>query len=131
MSRRHPTPRLRGRHFQLQGALAAATAMSEGGTLSEMIPIAGMLRMRVRALVSGGAATLRAAFVFPDADGFFAEANLHTTGNPADVVLVAGTEGLMEISELYGEAFLLISLIDAGGGAPVATITRVVVSDLS
>lgn len=131
MSRRHPTPRLRGRHYQLEGTLGTGVALSEGGTLSQLVPIAGMLRMRVRALVTGGAATLRARFVYPDTNGLFDEANLHTTGSPADVVLVADTEGLMEIAELFGEAFLLISLIDAGGGAPVATISRVVVSDLS
>lgn len=138
---RHPNPRTapsRSRHFQLEGQLAAGAVVAEAGTKRELVAIAGALRGRVRAKLSAGTGTLRASYPRPlagvEPDDTFAPADTaaytqqHSTGEPTDVTLSTTDEFMMEIDDFYGEAYLLLEVIDAGNGGATATIDYVVVS---
>lgn len=139
---RHPNPRTapaRARHFQLEGTLAAGAVVAEGGTKRELIATAGHLRGRVRAKLSAGTGTLRVrfpkptvggepedTFEQPTASGSYTAA--HTTGAPSDVNIPDTNEVKLDIDDFYGEAYMLVEVIDAGNGGATATIDHVVVS---
>lgn len=118
---------VRARHFQLQGDLAAGTVIAEGATAQEVLPIAGLLRGKIRAKLSAGTGTLRAKWVYPDAAGYIDPDNpsVHTTDNPSDVTISNTDEVVMPIEDFYGEAYLLVQVIDGGDGGATATIERV------
>ncbi len=122
----------RARHYQLVGALAAGEVATEGGTLRELIKVAGCLRVRIRAKLSAGTGTLKAYYARPDASGVYLTdgSQNHTTQPATNVTLGDTAEHEMEIDDLYGEGYLDLQVVDAGNGGATATIDYVIVSAL-
>ena len=127
--RSHPnTPGL-GSHFNLAGPLAPGTVISTGAAVIEVVPIYGLLRMRIRVKLSAGDGTLTFKYVRPNVDpeppGFLDDGtSLHTTNNPSDLAVPdAVSEVGRDIDDLYGEAFLQIEFTDTSGGSTIGHIT--------
>lgn len=132
---RYPHPSeiaARARHYQLVGALAHGEACPNGGTLRELIKVAGCLRVRIRAKLSTGTGTLKAYYARPSAVGAYLSdgSQNHVTQPAVNVTLSDSAEHEMEIDDLYGEGYLDLQIVDAGDGAPLATIDYVIVSAL-
>lgn len=99
-----------GRIPQRLGAdLAPTTAIANAQTAKVLVAILGARVVRIRARVSGAGGTLKARYVYPT--DFATE---YTAGQPADVPLVAGTEVVMDIITVAGEAYLLVQVLSAG-----------------
>lgn len=118
---------------RLSGNLAPAAAYTNGAVLWEVIPVRGSARIRARLLCASANGTLDIVTVGPDFDPTQAPATAyasltgtkHTSGNPTQVAVTAGTEATIT-HDCYGENFVL--LVFTGGGT--GTITRVDVSQL-
>jgi hypothetical protein len=118
--------------IRCKGALAKGAAFTNGQILYEILPVFGSLNARVRALVTGAAATLDAFFLGPDFDiesqtltpqaplvaTLFANlaGTIYATGGPAQTPLAAGTESKVDLT-LFGEGYLLLKLTGQGSGA--------------
>lgn len=100
------------------------------GTVTAIIPIAGLLRARLRCKLSVAGGTFAFSFIKPAVpfnafpqDG----SSLHTAGNPTDLTPAGTDEEVREITDLYGEAYLYIVYTDDGTGS---TVEHVVFSAL-
>jgi hypothetical protein len=95
--------------YQLLEDLKPATAIANAQTNKVLVPILGARVIRIRALVTGAAGTLKARYVRPTD-----HATEYTSGQPADVPLVAGTEVTMDIITCAGEHYLSVQILSAG-----------------
>lgn len=123
---KHPDhgPRI---YRNLGGELAPGATVASGATVGVLVPIFGYEEVRIRLKTTSGAGTLKATFIRPDGDGAFPDdgTHRHTTGNPADVSVSAATEAMMEVSDLRGEAYLLVEYVDDGVTGPGTTLDYV------
>lgn len=108
---------------------APGAAIAKNAAIRVAIPItsAGKFRFRFKCTVTG---TLKAEFLSPGVlagtyNSFQNELDgtdpVATTGNPADVTVSANTEALMEINDLAGEGYVLITFTEANVAAGVVT----------
>jgi hypothetical protein len=104
-------------HFRLGGDLAAGTIIGNGITNKVLIPIHGARVVRLRALVTVAAATLKARYVMPT--DFATE---YAANQPADVALIAGTENILDITTVAGEAYLSVQVTSGGAGMSVSYV---------
>lgn len=125
MAQRSP-PAERRPHIRLKGLLAPAAVTSVGGILYAIIPIFGSTAIRVRIKTSGNGGTLDLIFAGPDIDPAFAGAfasipgTLYTTGpNPAQVVVSAGTEAMIESTVLRGESYAIVKFTGTVGAGAI------------
>ena len=88
--------------------LAPTTAIPNAQTNKVLVAIWGARVVRIRALITGAAGTLKARYVGPD------HATEYASGQPADVALVAGTENVMDITTVAGEMYLSVQILSAG-----------------
>lgn len=93
---------------RLQGSLAPTTAIGNGLANGVVVNVLGSGRVRIVALVTGAAATLRARWRLAD------HLTNQLTNQPADVALVAGTENILDIPNNPGYAYLEVSILSAG-----------------
>lgn len=97
--------------------------------LYAMVNVAGLERFRIRGLSSGANFTLACRFVRPpeniaDTQDWTTQAGLasafgnaiYTQNQPGDVVFVAGTENMLEVTSHRGEGLAIIRLTGAGAG---------------
>src|SRR4051812_13553228 len=85
---------------RLKKNLAAGVATSNGGILWELVPVFGSARVKVRIKTASNGGTIELIPVGPDFDPDQASATAfasltgtpYTTGGPASVAVVAGTE---------------------------------------
>ena len=113
---------------QPQQFLPGAT-IAQNGTIRTIIPVnsASRFRFRFKTDVNG---TLTGKFLSPgitlglytkfynELDGTDAVA---ATGNPDDVAVTGGTEALLEINDLAGEAYLLVEFTEENVAAGTVT----------
>lgn len=99
---------------QLAEDLAPGTVIGVSATNKVLVPILGARVVRIRAKVSGQATTLRARYVRPTD-----HVTEYTSGQPADVPMVAGTEVVMDIATVAGEAYLSVQITSGGAGMTV------------
>lgn len=94
--------------------LAPGTVIANGVTNKVLVAVLGVRRVRIRARVSVAAGTLKARYLSP-AD----HQTEYAVGNPGDVALVAGTENVMDIITVAGEAYLSVQITSGGAGMVV------------
>lgn len=105
-----PDPRRALPHRSLLDANdPTAATLASGVAKSWVVPIAGSPRARLKWL-STCAGTLAFALLRPDGR------TAYTTGNPANVVITAGTEADAIIDPLYGEGRLRITFTPSANG---------------
>lgn len=126
---KHPQPEYRQNRSVAAGQFAPGAAIAQAATIRVAIPVAsaGRFRFRFKTDVAG---VLTAAFLRPgataatwvqfenDLDG---TDPVSTSGNPLDVAVAADTEALMEILDLAGEAYVLLSFTEENSGAGTVT----------
>jgi hypothetical protein len=100
--------------MRLAEDLAPGTVIANGVTNKVLVAVLGVRLVRIRARVSVAAGTLKARYVRP-----VDHATEYTTGNPADVPMVAGTEVVMNIATVAGEAYLSVQITSGGAGMVV------------
>lgn len=125
MTKPAPIAPQRGFHARLPTFEGAAVA--DLGVLRAFVPVFGLLRARVRVQLVSGDGTFAVRFVQPNLDGTFPDdgTGLHTTGQPADLAVADTDEGVIEISDLFGEGYLMIQYTDAAtaGGSVIDHVT--------
>lgn len=94
---------------RLQGFLAPGTVIAAGDTNGIVVPILGVGRFRVIALLSA-AGTLQVKFRLAD------HVTDQATNQPATVPLVAATENVLDVTNNQGYAYAEITVVN--GGAP-------------
>ncbi len=99
--------------FRLGEDLAPGTVIANGVTNKVLVAILGSRVVRIRARVSVAGGTLKARFVNP-----VDHQTEYTTGNPADVALVAGVENVMNVT-VAGEHYLSVQITSGGAGMVV------------
>lgn len=100
--------------FRLLEDLAPGTVIANGVTNKVLVAILGSRVVRIRARVSAQAGTLKARYVHPTD-----HQTEYAVGNPADVALVAGTENVMDIITVAGEAYLSVQITSGANGMTV------------
>jgi hypothetical protein len=93
---------------RLGGFLAPGLAIANTDDNFVVVNVLGSGRIRIVALVTGAAATLRARWRLAD------HLTVQASNQPADVPLVAGTENVLDIPNNPGYAYLEVHLISAG-----------------
>jgi len=104
-------------------------AIAQAGVIYTVIPVAsaGRMRLRFKATVGG---TLAAAFLSPGViagtytrfgDALDGTDAVAITGSPNDVTITANIESVLEITDLCGEVYLLVSFTEADVAAGVVT----------
>lgn len=125
----HPQAEYRSHKTISSGQFAPGAAIAQSGVIREIVPInsAGRFRFRMKATVGG---TLNARFLRPGIqDGTFVKfdddldgtAAVLTTGAPTEVTVTPNTEAVMEITDLCGEAYVLVYFTEAGSAAGTVT----------
>ena len=127
-----PTPQPEYRRHQSvdRGEFAPGAAIVQASTIRTIVPIAsaGRFRFRFKCDVNG---TLSADFLRPsiqagkyasfdedpNEDGSYADAEVCSTGAPDDVAVTADTEAVLEVTDLCGESYILVSFTEADEGA--------------
>jgi hypothetical protein len=99
---------------QLVEDLAPGTVIANGVSNKVLVAVLGVRRVRIRARVSVAAGTLKARYVRPTD-----HVTEYTSGQPADVPMVAGTEVVMDIATVAGEAYLSVQITSGGAGMTV------------
>lgn len=102
---------------RLGGFLAPGTAIANTDDNVVVVNVLNSGRIRIVALVTGAAATLRARWRLAD------HRTAQATNQPADVPLVAGTENILDIINNPGYAYLEVHIIS--GGAVVVSYVDV------
>jgi hypothetical protein len=109
---------------RLTGQLAAGAATANTAIIYEVIPVRGAARVKVRLKVTN-TGTLDLLFVGPDfnqqqaVDGVAfgsLTGTVYTTGNPAQVAIVANTENSIS-SDCYGESYAIVKFTGSATGA--------------
>lgn len=129
MTLRHPQAEYRQHRTVFEGQFAPGATIAQDGTIRTIIPVAsaGRFRFRFKCTVTG---ILSAAFLSPGiAEGTLVKFEneldgtdpVSTSGNQADVEIAANTESVMEILDLCGEAYVLISFVEGDVAAGVVT----------
>ncbi len=129
MTLKHPQAEYRQHRTVFQGQFAPGATIAQAGTIRTIIPIssAGRFRFRFKCDVTG---TLSAAFLRPGIEAgklvqFENELDgtdpVSTSGNPDDVTIAANVENVMEILDLCGEAYVLLSFVEDDVAAGVVT----------
>lgn len=124
-----PQPEFRPHKTISTGEFAPGATITRAGTIRVAMAIvsAGKFRFRFKCDVAG---TLTGKILSPGIDGgAFANFGnaldgndaVATTGNPADVNVTANTEALLEVSDLAGEAYILVEFTEDNSAAGVVT----------
>lgn len=117
--RRHPQPEFRQHRTVSEGDFAPGTAIAQADTARAVIPCASAQKVRVRLKTDVGG-ELTGAFLLPGLiPGDYAKfdeeldgtARVTTSGNPAAVTVVGGTEAVLEV-DCVGEAYLLVEFTE-------------------
>ena len=104
-------------------------AITKAGTIYTFVPVASASKMRFR-FKSDVGGTLSAAYLSPGIIpgqftrfGDLKDGNdlVTATGNPADVTVTGNVEAMMEINDMAGEAWVLISFTEADVAAGTVT----------
>ena len=102
---------------RLREDLAPGTVIANTVTNKVLVAIFGSRVVRIRALVTAQAGTLKARYVTPEDTTVE-----YATNQPADVALVAGTENIMEIATVTGEAYLSVQITSGADGMTVSFV---------
>ena len=127
-----PQPEYRRHQTVATGQFAPGATITLGGSIRTIIPIAsaGRFRFRFKCSVAG---SLTGKFLRPsiedgktasfeeDEAGDYASAEVGATGHPDAVVVVADTEALLEVTDLCGESYILVTFTEEGSAAGTVT----------
>ncbi len=127
MPTRKTAPREYGsRQFILDGLLAPGTVIGSGLTVRELVAIEDFIRCRFRCQLSANDGTFEFEFVHPDLglDDLYIDDGtaVHLDKAAADLAISTTTEVVTDNIDLYGEAFILVSYTDAGGGSTIGHV---------
>lgn len=125
----HPQAEYRSHKTLSDGQFAPGAAIAQAAVIREIIPVssAGRFRFRFKCSVAG---TLNARFLSPGIeDGTFVKfdddvdgtAAVSTTGAPAEVAVIADTEAVLAMTDLCGEAYVLVYFTEENVGAGTVT----------
>lgn len=128
----HAQPEYRQHKTVSQGQFAPGATIAQAGVIRMAIPIntAGRFRFRFECDVAGA---LTGKFLTPGLsagawDKFDNELDgtdrVATTGNPDPVVVTANTEAVLEITDLCGEAYLLVEFTEENVAAGTVTFAN-------
>lgn len=114
--------------IRCKGQLAAGVVTSNGGILYEIHQVGGCARFKARIKTSGNGGTIDAFFVGPDVDIDVVVKNapafgsivgtIYSTGGPAQVAVVAGTESQI-FADCYGEGYVILKFTGTVGAGAI------------